>query len=758
MTEDKAKKFEVIFVILGCILTSLICVCTVFQRNMIVMSADEMGPISIAAYWNGYDWSNVMSHGAYYSYGYSFILYPLFLLFKTPEMFIKSVVVVNSVFSGLMVLFSWLVAKEIKPEAKSSFRVLVAVFCGTFASNVARSSSAWAEVFLALLCWILFYSFVKIYKKGSFAYYLLGAVASVLLYVSHQRMIAVFAVFHVFVLFVSMFDVKKMIKYLITVFMTAGLMVGHAFLKQEIKASVWRNSPSSETNDYGSILIRYFGENYLYPLIAIGAILLFVLLTVVLVALYIKKNKGEESKALRNYRWILVGLFVAVCTAGVFFLNGGQLDLTIYTISAQLLYSGICSLGLAYLGLLFLAYRLYAWIKDGSKLDIESNDLIYAYVFFAFLAIFAFSIINTHYGADPLSAKRSDYMFYGRYFEPMIAPVAFIAAFNLDRVREKKWIYSFLALLMVIFNIPSIIRYNMYFKEIPFLTHNCVACDFFTKDGVVNFVSAAVVMTLFIALFIWINKENVKPYLFIAAIVLSSLMGLTYIEKSVVPADRDKYGIKGIIADKEKLNGSAPLAYIGDEPEFIYNSSFIQYLMPEHKSLVYADTKHIPDYPFYGITDDADFINKAYYNLIEEKNGLYLFTNIDKEPFSHGIPIQIEEFSFVDGVDLNLRDSNGLEGFFMYGPYASLSRGNYEVTFYYSAASKDFDGDKGTFDIAYKFGSIVAGDAEIDDTPYGTCTVPFTLDSDTSQIEFRIYCSDNQDVSIDKVMIKKVIE
>ena len=99
-----------------------------------------------------------------------------------------------------------------------------------------------------------------------------------------------------------------------------------------------------------------------------------------------------------------------------------------------------------------------------------------------------------------------------------------------------------------------------------------------------------------------------------------------------------------------------------------------------------------------------------------------------------------------------------MEGFFMYGPYVSLTKGKYEVTFYYSAASKDFDGDKGTFDIAYKFGSIVAGEAEIEDTPYGTCTIPFTLDSSASQIEFRVFCSCNQDVSIDRVKIKKVIE
>ena len=405
-----------------------------------------------------------------------------------------------------------------------------------------------------------------------------------------------------------------------------------------------------------------------------------------------------------------------------------------------------------------MAYRLFTWIKDGSKLDKESNDLIYVYVLVAFFAIFALSIINTHYGADPLSAKRSDYMFYGRYFEPMIALVAFAAACNLDRIQEKKWYYSFSALFMVIFNIPAIVRYNMYFKEIPFLTHNCVACDFFTKDGMVNFVSAAVVMTALIALFIWIGKENIRTYLFIVSIVLSSVIGLTYIEKSVVPADRNKYAIKGIIEDKEKLNESAPLVYVGDEPEFIYNPSFIQFIMPDHKSLVYTDTKHIPDYPFYGITDDENFINKAYYNLIEEKNGVYLFTTIDDEPFGHGIPIPIEEFTFVEGVDLSQRESNGMEGFFMYGPYVSLTKGKYEVTFYYSAASKDFDGDKGTFDIAYKFGSIVAGEAEIEDTPYGTCTIPFTLDSSASQIEFRVFCSCNQDVSIDRVKIKKVIE
>ncbi|SDJ25674.1 hypothetical protein SAMN04487760_104106 [Lachnospiraceae bacterium G41] len=628
MTNNYFQKNEKILVVVGCVITFLLCVCTVFQRNMIVMSADEMGPISIAAYWNGYDWSEVMSHGSYYSYGYSIVLFPLFFLFKSPEMFLKSVIVANSVFSALIFLFSWLIAKEIKPESKPYFRLSVALFCGCFVSNIARSSSAWDEVFLAFLCWTLLFSFIKVYKKGNIPFYLLGSFLSFILYITHQRMIGVFFVFHVFVFFISLFDIKRFLKFLTGELFLIGLFIGHIFIKRDIKANVWRNSANSEINDYSSVLRDLFGENYIYTFIILGIIMLLVLITIVLIAVFLKK-KGEESKSLRIYRWILTGLFVSSCLAGVVILNLDSIKLALYSVSAQLLYAGISSFGLVYLGILFSLVNFFCWVKNGAKVDYKQNDLIYNYVLFAFLSMFFISEIVTHPVTNPSVAVRSDYLFYGRYFEPMLALVAFAGAINLDIINERKWAYFIPSLLMIIFNIPAIRRYNLCFKGILLLVHNCVALDFFSKNGVVNFVLATAVMSVFLFLFILLKKDSIKTYVMLACIVLAFAMGLTYIERTVMPADKDKYAIKEVLEVKETLDPDAPLVFYGNEPDYIYNSSFIQYLMKNHKSLRYGDKQNIPDTLFYGITDDAEFLgeNPNLY-LVDRKNEFYLFTNI----------------------------------------------------------------------------------------------------------------------------------
>ena len=164
------------------------------------------------------------------------------------------------------------------------------------------------------------------------------------------------------------------------------------------------------------------------------------------------------------------------------------------------------------------------------------------------------------------------------------------------------------------------------------MVHNCVALDFFSKNGVVNFILAAKVMTVFLLLFIWLKKDGIKTCNLLASTILAFVMGLTYIERTVLPADKDKYVIKEVLEEKEKLNPDAPLVFYGNEPDYIYNSSFIQYLMKDHKSLSYGDKQNIPDTPFYGITDDADFLseNPSLY-LVNSKNEFYLFTNMESK-------------------------------------------------------------------------------------------------------------------------------
>ena len=61
---------------------------------------DEFGYWAYAAKAAGYDWSEMVSLGSYYSYGYSLILFPIFKLCKDSVMAYRVAVTLNFILLG----------------------------------------------------------------------------------------------------------------------------------------------------------------------------------------------------------------------------------------------------------------------------------------------------------------------------------------------------------------------------------------------------------------------------------------------------------------------------------------------------------------------------------------------------------------------------------------------------------------------------------------------------------------------------------
>lgn len=742
---------EKIILIAECVITFLFCVLFVFKRNMIIMSADEMGPISIAAYWSGYDWSEVMSHGAYYSYGYSFILYPLFLLFKTPEMFYKSAIVVNALLSSLITFIAWLSVKEIKPDSKTFYRLAVVLLCGANTVNIARSASAWAEVFLCFICWALFYFVIKTYKEGKIGYYLLTSFIATLLYVTHQRAIGIFVVVHAFVFYISLFESKRLKNLLAYISSTSLLMVIHLFIKRGIKNNVWNGSASSETNDYKMYLIRYFGENYLVVAIMAALLCVLILVSIVLIAIRLKKRYSENNSVIERYKKILLCIFLVICFCGVMFLLGKHLDLALYTASAQILYMGMSSLGLAYLGIIFCFTATIQKLSSRDEQSKNVNSEIYIFALLCFLALFAIGIVSTYTSADPMVAARSDYMFYGRYFEPMLGIVCFLGAVNLDEIHQRRIFYSIVSLTIVSFTFIAIERYEL-FKGIPFLLHNCVAAQIYAKNGIVNFIAADVVVSIFLILFIWIKKEA-RSFALILCVCLSVFSAAAYVIESVIPMEQSKYEYKTLLEEKEELDPDASFYYFGQEENYIFNSSFAQFLMPKHKSLKYGDIYNLPQEEFYAITDDLAFLlDNPSLNVIDAVSDLYLVNNKDTFDDNYGISIPLEMFSFTDAVNEIESDySTSDYKVFMHGPYIALDKGEYEVSLFYSSNEEG----SAFINISGNNGSDYIGAEMMNLGEEQMMVLPFSIDKKTEGIEFRVYVSNVKGMDIQKVLIKK---
>lgn len=67
----------------------------VSQSYGFLLYPDEFGYWTYAAMLAGYDWSDVVSLGSYYSYGYSLILFPIFILCKNAVIAYRVAIAVN---------------------------------------------------------------------------------------------------------------------------------------------------------------------------------------------------------------------------------------------------------------------------------------------------------------------------------------------------------------------------------------------------------------------------------------------------------------------------------------------------------------------------------------------------------------------------------------------------------------------------------------------------------------------------------------
>ena len=89
---------------------------------------DEFGYWSYAAAAAGYDWSGIVSLNSYYSYGYSAILLPVFMLFQDGLIAYRAAVAVNFVMlAGIGLMLQYLAGKIFSGEDRKFLSVIAAV-------------------------------------------------------------------------------------------------------------------------------------------------------------------------------------------------------------------------------------------------------------------------------------------------------------------------------------------------------------------------------------------------------------------------------------------------------------------------------------------------------------------------------------------------------------------------------------------------------------------------------------------------------
>lgn len=175
--------------------TIILCVC--FGGIVSIFSfwayPDEFGYWAPAARLSGYDWSQVASIGSYYSYGYSFILFIVFNVFKNGIIAYRAAIVLNSVLSIVAVWILYRLICDIRNIKSEGREALAAAIISSIAVLYPAwslySQSTMSESLICFLFVLVSFLMHRFLKKPGIITGLFLVLVSMYTYLVHMRMI-----------------------------------------------------------------------------------------------------------------------------------------------------------------------------------------------------------------------------------------------------------------------------------------------------------------------------------------------------------------------------------------------------------------------------------------------------------------------------------------------------------------------------------------------------------------------------------------
>ncbi len=229
------------------------------------VNPDEFGTASIAAFYVGKDWSDLMSSiGYYYGYIQALFYIPLSLVFSSPYALYKAMLVMNGVLISFIPMIAYHLASKIGiPHVWQ--KVTIAFCCGFYITYIAHSKFIWNEAISSLLPWLLvwcvFMAWDRKNKYSRFTFSVITGFLCAVCYAAHSRLIAV-VIALVLTLIIARFVFKEKILNLPSFFVT--LIVSFTteyFCRETIKNVVWHGNARLNTVDSGLQRIQGLSES-----------------------------------------------------------------------------------------------------------------------------------------------------------------------------------------------------------------------------------------------------------------------------------------------------------------------------------------------------------------------------------------------------------------------------------------------------------------------------------------------------------------
>ncbi len=693
-----------------CFVAFLVFIKDIASLQMLYVSSDEMGYLGTAAYLSGIDWSGVLSHLYYYSYGYSLLLAPLFSITNNPVLVYQLAILLNALMMVATIPLSYQVGKRLFPGA-NPWLTLACCFCiSMYSAGILQITMARNESLLFLLVWVILLLFLLLKNSNKLLPIALIAGLSFYAFMVHQRAIAIVisAAVVVFIMFLKKRLTPK--QFLLFCAVLAGMFVLHTLLKEFVKSNIWHGSITSNNNDFSGISGK-------------------------LQILFTGAGAANFAKALLG----------------------------------QLFYLGVASFLLYYAGAALLVPRAWRTLRQdvftkkpyASKAEYGNEWAVLFLVFSCILTILLSALFL-------IKLVRMDHVLYGRYNEIFIAPVLLYTLLYL--MHRRKPVYRMAGICASLFVVLGIVSYFSIQGLPNFSTISAPGMAWLQPFFQNNWLYVILIPLVVFAAVLLLTREN-KHRVISSVIALGMVTvlfvyaGFYPITHTVLPAQQQNQ--MAVEAPKTYIEENGITNIYGyAQGEDAWQFSYLQFAMPARPITMLneaADITALPDGSTVITTASGLFLPQLVEGAdIITSSGKYIVWSINrnKDTASTDIGIPLSLFSTQTGAftaDFSSIRSSGQAGYLLYGPYLSIPAGNYQAVISLSPL-KEISGNIGYADISINGQQAAVQEIVLDGTStmdLNEIRIPFALEQDTDLVEIRLFLNEGIPIEVYNIFLEK---
>lgn len=247
----KIKENSNIVVQILCVMViAFMCLCDITKMNYPVINGDAFGYWSNAVSMSGYDWTDLISRNAYYSWGYSLWLVPIVKILPH-GLWYKAAIILNAMFLIASYFLAYRTARILFPQVKNIVISLVALVVIIYPCNILYAQETWTESLLYMLMWCATFLVVSMDVKFSYHNFFLLYVILGYMYIVHARCIGIVGVGIVISVIILCRNKKNIIPGAIAIAVLGVMYFANNAIKDYIIGSFYGNSETSGINNVG---------------------------------------------------------------------------------------------------------------------------------------------------------------------------------------------------------------------------------------------------------------------------------------------------------------------------------------------------------------------------------------------------------------------------------------------------------------------------------------------------------------------------